>query len=113
MEVLAVTERVIPRSALDQLQPGQLWPDGLIQRRLPVSCLGHGRAALADKLQATVHATWLEYGPSLDTLAQANLDVRQVLTDMGTELAIADAPAVASHCISTKRQLVIQLKSTL
>lgn len=103
VEVLAVAERVIPRSELKQLQPGQLWPTGLIQRRLPVACLGHGRAGLADKVQAVVHATWLEYGPSLDTLAQANLDVRQVLTDMGTELGIADAAAVGSLCVPTKR----------
>ena len=71
---------------------------------MPVSCLGHGRAGLADKLQATVHATWLEYGPSLETLSQANLDVRQVLTDMGTELGIADAAAVDSLCVPTKRR---------
>ena len=102
VEVLAVVERVIPRRALGELQPGQLWPTGLIQRRLPISCLGHGRARLADKVQAVVHATWLEYGPSLVTLAQANLDVRQVLTDMGTELGIADAAAVGSLCAPTK-----------
>ena len=104
VEVLAVAERVILRRALKEMQPGQLWPAGLIQRRLPVSCLGHGRAGLADKVQATVHATWLEYGPSLHTLAQANLDVRQVLTDMGTELGIADAAAVDSLCVPTKRK---------
>ena len=99
VEVLAVAERVIPRCALQQLQPGQRWPAGLIQRRMPVTCLGHGRAGLADKVQATVHATWLEYGPSLKTLRQANLDVRQVLTDMGTEWAIADVTAVDSLCV--------------
>ena len=115
VEVLAVTERVIPRSALKQMQPGQLWPTGLIQRRLPVNCLGHGRAGLADKVQATAHATWLDYGPSLKTLAQANFDVRQVLTDMGAELGIADA-AVADSLLRPDQataQPVIQLNRRL
>jgi len=58
--------------------------------RSPVVVLGHGRAGLAQKVQASQHHTWLEYGPSLERVRQANYDVRQVLTDMGTEVGIAD-----------------------
>ena len=34
------------------------------ERRLPLVTLGHGRYSLPDKLQAHVHQTWLELGPT-------------------------------------------------
>ena len=37
-----------------------------------------------------VHQTWLEYGPRVQDLRQANAYVRQCMSDMGTEFGIAN-----------------------
>ena len=68
------------------------------ERCLPLVTLGHGRLSLADKVQAHVRQTWLEYGPSLKSLARANAAVRQCLTGMGTEYGVAGAPDVTPAC---------------
>ena len=54
---------------------------------------------MAEKVQCHINQTWLEYGPSLESVRMANRDVRQVLTDMGTELGMADYADVAAQCI--------------
>ena len=59
-------------------------------RRLPLVTLGHGRCSLPDKVQAHIHQTWLDYGPTMSYLTRANSAVRQCLSDQGTEFAIAD-----------------------
>lgn len=93
-EVLVCVERVI-RSA--DVHPNSKPP--VEERRLPPSTLGHGRYGLAEKVQATIHQTWLDYGPSLAQTRSANMDVRQVLTDMGTEFGIVDYPDVLATCV--------------
>ena len=84
IEVFAIVERVIERPALRQWLFDRTEIDVEV-RRLPLSMLGHTHAGLADKVQAHVHQTWLEYGPSVEQVRRANLDVRQCLSDMGTE----------------------------
>ena len=37
-----------------------------------------------------MHQTWLEYGPTENNAKEANADVRQCLSDMGTEFGIAN-----------------------
>ena len=51
---------------------------------------------VADKLQAMFHQTFLDYGPSAGNIRLANADVRQCLSDMGTEFALADCRDVAN-----------------
>ena len=74
------------------------WP-AVESRVLPLSTLGCGRMGFADKVQTHVRQVWLEYGPSVRSVQAANLDVRQCLSDMGTELAIGDASDCVSACI--------------
>ena len=102
LEVLATVERVIVKADIRDAQRGQPKPP-VEQRRMPVSILGHGRCGLAEKVQAHIHQTWLEYGPSLEQVRAANADVRQVISDMGTELAIADTADVLQACIMPKQ----------
>ena len=71
---------------------------------MPISVLGHGRTALADKIQANVHQTFLDYGPSIAQVRLANLDVRQVISDMGTEIAICDHPDVVENFLPVVRR---------
>ena len=52
-----------------------------------------GRTGL-DKVQAHIHQTWLEYGPTMRSLTRANSVVRQCLSDRGTEFGIADVADV-------------------
>ncbi len=93
-EVFVTVERVVygqmfhGRTLADIQTSGQ----GPVLRRLPMSCLGQGRAGLVDKVFAQIHQTWLEYGPGHDNVTTACWSVRQVLTDMGVEFGIADAP---------------------
>ena len=42
---------------------------------------------------------WLEFGPDVAAVRRANYDVRQVLSDMGTELGICDARDVVGQCV--------------
>ena len=60
-------------------------------RSLPMVTLGACRMGLAEKTQALVHQTWLDYGPRLEDVRVANLEVRQCFSDMGTELGLAGA----------------------
>ena len=108
LEVLATAERVILQSDVRAARPGDPKPPVEI-RRMPVSVLGHGHCGLPDKVQTTVHQTWLDYGPSLSQTRAANADVRQIVSDMGTELAIADYPDVLSACLMSKSRFCDQL----
>ena len=54
---------------------------------------------MSEKIQALVHQTWLDYGGTVEKVREANTRVRQVLTDMGTEAAIADAHDVVAECL--------------
>lgn len=98
-EVFVTVEMVVPRSAVQGLSRGQVSPEGVSWRLLPISTLGHGRAALEDKVAAHVHQVWCEYGPSVSDVQEANADVRQVLTDMGTELGLANHPDAVPACL--------------
>ena len=89
-EYFVSVERVVRRADVQQLPAGQ-WPV-VDSRHLPLGTLGCGRMGLAEKIQAHTHQIWLDYGPSVDDVRAANRDVRQCLSDMGTELAIGDAP---------------------
>ena len=95
-EYFVIVERVVRRDHL-QHAPEQL--PAVESRVLPLGTLGCGRMGLADKLQAHVHQVWLDYGPSVRNVRAANLDVRQCLSDMGTELAIGDALDCVPACI--------------
>ena len=53
----------------------------------------------ADKAQALIHQTWLEYGPSAAAVRQANVCVRQCLTDMGVEANVIDLPDLVNHAV--------------
>ena len=90
IEVFATIERVVLRAAVDAfVDSGAKRPEVEV-RMLPLTVLGQGKAGLADKVAAHVHQSWLEYGPGRAQLRAANLDVRQCMSDMGTEFAIAD-----------------------
>ena len=51
-----------------------------------------------------MHQTWLEYGPTLGQVRQANRDVRQLVSDMGTEIAICDFQDTVAQCLSQRGQ---------
>ena len=59
-------------------------------RILPLVTLGAGRAGLDDKVAAHIHQVFLDYGPSVQHVVAACNDVRQVMSDMGTEFGIAN-----------------------
>ena len=90
IELFATVERLV---RVDE-------PSGSVeQRSMPLVALGQGRAGVADKLVALVHQTWLEYGPTVSRVQAANARVRSCLTDMGTELAIADSRDVVAQVL--------------
>ena len=67
-------------------------------RQLPISVLGTGRMGLAEKTQAYIHQVWLEYGPAVEGVREANCSVRAILSDMGTEFAIGDVKDIVREC---------------
>ena len=57
---------------------------------LPLVTLGVGKAGLQDKVASHIHQVFLDYGPSIGHVRAACCDVRQVMSDMGTELGISN-----------------------
>ena len=97
-EFFVSVERVVARSALqDSMGSGQ--PPLVETRLLPLCVLGASRMSLAAKTQAHIHQTWLEYGPAVSDVRKANRDVRQCLSDMGTEFGIVEARDVVGACL--------------
>lgn len=88
IEVFCTVERVFKRSNVMGIPASAIPFSAVIQRRLPLATLGQGRAGLPDKVQSHVHQTWLDYGHSPEALRNAFEDVRQCLSDMGTEWGI-------------------------
>ena len=97
-EFFATVERTMLRSEVASLANDTSRP-AVETRIMPLVTLGKGRMGLAEKTQAYVHQTWLEYGPTAASVRSANEDVRVVLADMGTELGIADVRDVVEHCV--------------
>ena len=97
-EIFVTVERVVLRD--DVAAFGASPPRPAVQERLlPVVVLGSGRMSLADKAQAHVHQVWLDYGPSVDSVRLANADVRQCLSDMGTEFGISEVRDLVPECV--------------
>jgi hypothetical protein len=97
-EVFVTCERVVEHANLTDRCLLDMKSIPVMQRTLPVCCLGHGRAGVRDKTLTQVHQTWLDYGPTPDRMARALGSVRQVLSDMGTEFQIANAQACLEDC---------------
>ena len=105
VEFFATVERVVRRKDLEVAASAASDNMPVVETRvLPLVVLGSGRMGLAEKTQAHIHQVWLEYGPGVEDVRKANLDVRQCLSDMGTELAIADLGDVVAQCIECHGQ---------
>jgi len=89
-------ERSVTRAELQKASSAQPAVD---ERMLPISVLGTGRMGLAEKTQAYIHQVWLEYGPAVDDVRQANRNVRTILSDMGVEFSIGDVKDVVRGCL--------------
>ena len=68
--------------------------DTTVRRHLPLSCLGRGHTQLIDKLMAVCWSVFLEFGPKLHTMRAFFNNVRVMVSDMGTEMGICDAPDI-------------------
>jgi hypothetical protein len=89
-EVFVSAERMIRRSCIAGKIMSDIPPEQFVHRVLPVNTLGHGRADLGNKIHSLIHQTCLEYGADVQSVRSANRDVRQVLSDMGTEFGLAN-----------------------
>ncbi|MCP4244934.1 MAG: hypothetical protein GY772_30700 [bacterium] len=87
LEVFGAAERVIRQCDVGG-GGASVEASAVVQRRLPIVSLGQGRASRADKAEAHVHQTFLDYGQCAATFAAAFRDVRQCLSDMGAEFGI-------------------------
>ena len=67
-----------------------MWPRSVETRRCPLAALGQGRASLSDKAHAHANQVWLEYGGSIASYNESNLNVRGIISDMGVECGIGD-----------------------
>ena len=94
VEIFCAAERVVNMRELHHAFPHR---PSVITRFLPLTTLGVGRMGQADKAQALIHQTWLEYGPSAAAVRQANVCVRQCLTDMGVEANVVDLPDLVNQ----------------
>jgi len=108
LEIFASVERIVSCRALAHMDL-QAWPACLPEvhveaRRLPLTTLGHGRQRAAEKTHALVHQLWLDHGGSARSVRENNQRVRQVLTDMGVEAAVAEVNDVVAECLGEGEQ---------
>ena len=99
-ELFGTVERIVLlKDIVEQLICDSLYPSSVTQRKLPICQLGTCRLGRAEKAATLIHQTWLEYGPSQAEVQLANLDVRPCLTDMGTEIDIAEMADMPGACL--------------
>ena len=98
IEIFVSVERVVQRSAV-RGQAAGVPGDAIRSRILPLVTLGSGMAGLTDKVAAHLHQVFLDYGPSVGHVLAACSDVRQVMSDMGTELGIANFGNAIGHVL--------------
>ena len=110
-EVFVTVERVIAHAALAGRSWGNLPP--VEERSLPVSVLGKGRQGVAEKAQAFVHQTWLEYGPFRRSVREALASVCTVLTDHGAEASIIDCRDIVDECFEVSSPLMLPGRDAL
>ena len=96
-EIFASVERLVSRADLRGVGPGGL-PE-VRCRGMPLCVLGTGRQGLAEKTQAHLHQTWLEYGPKMADVRRACAAVVTVLTDLGVEAGVVDALDVVEESL--------------
>ncbi len=99
LEVFGAAERVGCRSAVDG-EAARVRGSAVVQRRLPLVSLGQGRASRADKAQAHMHQTFLDYGQSEFAFAASFRDVRQCLSDMGAEFGVGRVADIRAAYLS-------------
>ena len=97
--LFATVERVLDGVGRDGADGGGTVGVQVRSRLMPLSVLGHCRQGLAEKTQALLHQTWLEYGPSLRAVRRANRAVRVVLTDMGVEFGVSEVWDVVPEAV--------------
>ena len=97
--LFATVERVLDGVGRDGADGGGTVGVQVHSRLMPLSVLGHCRQGLAEKTQALLHQTWLEYGPSLRAVRRANGAVRVVLTDMGVEFGVSEVWDVVPEAV--------------
>ena len=90
VEIFVTVERILRRAAVQGRTPATLPSEALDSRILPMVTLGAGRASLLDKVASHLHQTHCDYGPSVSHVAASCCDVRQVMSDMGTEFGICN-----------------------
>ena len=90
VEVFVTVERLIRREAISGKSMASVPGQELVSRTLPLVTLGAGKAGLIDKVASHVHQLFLEYGPSIGHVSAVCYDVRQVMSDMGTEFGISN-----------------------
>ena len=101
VEIFCAAEGVVNMQDLQHAFPHR---PSVTTRFLPLTTLGVGRMGQADKAQALIHQTWLECGPSAAAVRQANVCVRQCLTDMGVEANVVDLPDLVNQAVLLKLQ---------
>ena len=89
-EVFVTVERVVRREAILGQGIAEVPGQAIRSRMLPLVTLGVGKAGLNDKVASHIHQVFLDYGPSVGHVRAACSDVRQVMSDMGTELGISN-----------------------
>jgi len=103
-EVFVSVERIVRRADVAGHSKDTFGGENMFSRLMPLVTLGHGRTALEDKVSAHIHQTSLEYGPSANHVLAAFWDARQVLSDMGTELGMANFGSVVPEVMGSLRQ---------
>lgn len=94
VEMLSCAEKIVVCEELCSQNFGKIDGNIVKLRRLPTVGLGRQRYAVMDKVSAHIHQIFLDCGKIRKAVHQSFLPVRQGLTDMGTEAAIANHPNI-------------------
>jgi hypothetical protein len=102
-EVLNTCEVTIRRSAVEGKTLEEILPGDIVRRKLVPCCLSKDGTDLPNCVWSVQHQTWLDYGPTANSLKSANEDVRNLLTDLGTEAGIVDYFDIADYYLACVR----------
>ena len=89
-EVLNTVEICVPRKAVVGKALLDIDRHCIQRRKLPPCCMAQCGVDVPNTVLSVLHQTWLEYGPSAESLRQSNADIIGLGTDLGCEAGVCD-----------------------
>jgi hypothetical protein len=102
-EVLNTVEVCVPRKAVVGKALLDIEPHCIQRRKLAPCCMAQGGVDVPNTVLSVLHQTWLEYGPSAESLRKSNADIIGLGTDLGCEAGVCDHHDIVDFFIDAEK----------